>query len=104
VVGAGWKGLEGAVHGGRGSKSLAGGGVACWGRIPVIFGSGRTCEHARRYGRGLGLLYKHGAVHGRPWTSERAWACTGERGCANRREQGVSDTVEHVELLLLPEF
>jgi hypothetical protein len=70
----------------------------------VILGLGRTCEHVGRYGRGLGLLYRHGAVHGRPWTGERARACTGERGCAHRREPGVSATVEHVEPLLLPEF
>jgi hypothetical protein len=83
---------------------LAGDGTACSGQIPVIFGSGRTCERAGRYGRGSGLLYRHGAVHGRPWTGERAWACTGERGCANGRELGVSATVEHVELLPLPKF
>jgi hypothetical protein len=104
VVGADWKRLEGAGHGGRGSESLAGGGAACLGRIPVIFGSGRTCEHTRRYGRGSGLLYRHGAVHGRPWTGERARACIGERGCANGREPGVLAMVEHVESLLLPEF
>jgi hypothetical protein len=44
----------------------------------MIFGSDRTCERAR--------------------------ACTGERGCANGRELGLSATVEHVEPLLLPEF
>jgi hypothetical protein len=43
-------------------------------------------------------------VHGRSWTDERETACTGESGCANGREPGVSATVEHVELLLLPEF
>jgi hypothetical protein len=104
VVGAAWTRLEEAGHGGRGSESLAGGGAACSGRILVIFGSSRTCERAGRYGRGSGLLYRHGAVHGWLWTSERARACTGERGCANGREPGVSATVEHVELLLLPEF
>jgi hypothetical protein len=88
VVGAAWKRLEGAGHGGRGSKSLAGGGAACSGRIPVIFGSGMTCEHAGRYGQGSGLVYRHGTVHERPWTGERARACTGERGCANGREPG----------------
>jgi hypothetical protein len=41
---------------------------------------------------------------GRSWTGERARACTGERGCANEHEKGVSATVEHVEPLLLPEF
>ena len=85
-------------------KSLAGGGAACSGQIPVISGLGKTCEHAGRYGRGSGLLYRHGAVHGWPWTGERAWACTGERGCANGREPGVSATVEHVESLPLPKF
>ena len=55
-----------------------------------------------RYDRGLGLLYRHGAVHGRLWTSERARACTGECGCANGCEPGVSATVEHVEPLLCP--
>jgi hypothetical protein len=78
--------------------------VACSGRILVIFGLGRTCERAGRYDRGSGLLYRHGAVHGRPWIGERARACTGERGCANGRESGVSATVEHVEPLLMPEF
>jgi hypothetical protein len=51
-----------------------------------------------------GLLYRHGAVHGQSWTGERARACTAERGCANRREPGVSATVEHVEPLLLAKF
>jgi hypothetical protein len=83
---------------------MAGGGAACSGRIPVIFGSGRTCEHARRYGRGSGLLYRHRAAHERPWTGERARACTGESVCANGREPGVSATVEHVEPLPLPKF
>jgi hypothetical protein len=96
--------LEGAGHGGRGLESLASGGAACSRQIPVIFGSGRTCERAGRYGRGSGLIYRHGAMHGRPWTSERARACTGERGRANGREPGVSATVEHMEPLLLPEF
>jgi hypothetical protein len=99
-----WTRLEGAGHGGRGSESLAGGGAACSGQILVMFGSGRTCERAGRYGRGSGLLYRHGAVHGRPWTDERARACTGERGRANVREPRVSATVEHVEPLLLLEF
>jgi hypothetical protein len=72
AVGAAWKRLEGAGHGGRGSESLAGGGAACSGRIPVIFGSGMTCERAGRYGRGSGLVYRHGAVHERLWTGERA--------------------------------
>jgi hypothetical protein len=104
VVSAAWKRLEGAGHGGRGSESFAGGGAACSGRIPVIFGSDRTCERTGRYGRGSGLLYRHDVVHGWPWTGERTRACTGERGCANGREPGVSATVEHVEPLLLPEF
>jgi hypothetical protein len=99
-----WTRLEGAGHGGRGSESLAGGGTACSGQIPVISGLGKTWEHAGRDGRGSGLLYRHGAVHGWPWTDERAWACTGERGCANGREPGVSATVEHVEPLPLPKF
>ena len=55
-------------------------------------------------GRGLGRLYRHDAVHGRPWTGERAWACTGSRGCANGREPEVSATVEHVFPLPLPLF
>jgi hypothetical protein len=100
-VGAAGTRLEGAGHGGQGSESLAGGGAVCSGRIPVIFGSGRTSERAGRYGRGSGLLYRHGAAHGRPWTGERTRACTGERGCANGREPGVSTTVEHVEPLPL---
>jgi hypothetical protein len=104
VVGAAWTRLEGAGHGGRGSESLAGGGAACSGRIPVIFGLGRTCEHAGRYGRGSVLLYRHGAAHRRSWTGERARACTGERGCANGREPGVSATIEHVEPFPLPMF
>jgi hypothetical protein len=102
--GAAWKRLEGAGHGGRGSEGLVGGGAACSGRIPAIFGLGRTCERVGRYDRGSGLLYRHNAVHGRLWTCERARVCTGERGCANGREPGVSATVEHVEPLLLPEF
>ena len=51
-----------------------------------------------------GRLYRHGAVHRRSWTSERARACTGRRGCANGREPEVSATVEHVCPMLLPEF
>jgi hypothetical protein len=70
----------------------------------VIFGLGRTCERAGRYGQGSGLLYRHSAVHGRSWTGERSWACTGERGSANGHEPGVSAMVEHVEPLLLPKF
>jgi hypothetical protein len=70
----------------------------------MIFGSGRTFERAGRYGQGSGLLYRHGAVHGRAWTDERARACTGERGCTNGCEPGVSATVEHVEPLPLPKF
>jgi hypothetical protein len=103
-VGAAWTRLKGAGHGGRGSESLAGGGAARSGQIPVISGLGKTCEHAGRYGRGSGLLCRHGAVHGRPWTGEHARACARERGCANGREPGVSATVEHVELLPLPKF
>jgi hypothetical protein len=49
---------------------------------------GQDLERAGRYGRGLGLLYRHSAVH----------------GCAYWREPGMSATVEHVELLLLSEF
>jgi hypothetical protein len=85
-------------------KSLAGGGASCSGQISVISGLGKTCEHAGRDGRGSRLLYRHGAVHGRPWTDERARACVGERGCANGGEPGVSATVEHVEPLPLPKF
>jgi hypothetical protein len=96
--------LEGAGHGGRGSESLAGDGVACLGQIPVISGLGKICEHEGRDGRGSGLLYRHGAVHRRPWTGERARARTGERRCAKGRELGVSATVEHVEPLPLPKF
>jgi hypothetical protein len=57
------------------------------------------CSEARP-----GRLYRHGAVHGRPWTGERARACTGRRGCANGREPEVSATVEHVCPMLMPEF
>ena len=59
---------------------------------------------AGRSGARLGGLYRHGAVHGRSWTGERARAGAGERGCANGRELGVSATVEHVEPLPLPKF
>jgi hypothetical protein len=70
----------------------------------VISGLGKTCEHAGRDGRGSGLLYRHGAVHRRPWNGERARACAGECGSANGHEPGVSATVEHVEPLPLPKF
>jgi hypothetical protein len=46
-------------------------------------------------GQGLGRLYRHGAVHGRPWTGERARACTRRRGArtgVNRRCQPRSNT------------
>jgi hypothetical protein len=102
--GVAWARLEGAGHGGRGLESLAGGGAACSGQIPVISGLGKTCEHAGRDGRGSGLLYRRGAVHRQPWTGERARAVAGERGCSNGREPGVSATVKHVELLPLPKF
>jgi hypothetical protein len=46
----------------------------------------------------------HSAVHGRPWTDERARACTERRGCANGREPEVSAMVEHVCPLPLPMF
>jgi hypothetical protein len=49
-VGAAWKRLEGASHGGRGSESLVGGGAACSVQISVIFGLGKTCERAGRDG------------------------------------------------------
>jgi hypothetical protein len=103
VTGAAWKRLEGVGRSGRGSGGLAGGGAACSRQSQVNFGSSRT-ESAGRYSRGLGLLYRHGAVHGRSWIGERTQVCTAGRGCANWREPGVSATVEHVEPLLLPEF
>jgi hypothetical protein len=65
---------------------------------------GQDYERAGRYGRGLGLLYRHGAVHERSWTGEGVRVCTDGRGCANWRESGVSAAVEHVEPLLLPVF
>jgi hypothetical protein len=52
----------------------------------------------------LGLLYRHGAVHGRAWTGVGARACTAGRGCANWRELGVSAAIEHVAPLFLREF
>jgi hypothetical protein len=70
----------------------------------VISYLGKSGERAGMNGRGLGRLYRHGAVHGRPWTGERALACTGRRGCANGREPEVSATVEHVCPLPLPKF
>jgi hypothetical protein len=65
---------------------------------------GQDSEHAGRYDRGLGLLYRHDMMHGRSWTGKRARACTAGRGCTNWREPDVSATVEHVKPLLLPEF
>jgi hypothetical protein len=79
MVGVAWARLEGAGHGGRGLESLAGGGAARLGQILVISGLGKTCEHAGRDGRGSGLLYRHGAVHRRPWTGERARGRWGAR-------------------------
>jgi hypothetical protein len=70
----------------------------------VISDLGKSGERAGMNGRGLGRLYRHGAVHGQSWTGERARACTGRRGCANGREPGVSTTVEHVCSLPLPKF
>jgi hypothetical protein len=72
VVGAAWKRLEGAGHCGRGSESLAGDGAACSGRIPAIFGLGRTSERAGRYGQGSGGFI--GTAR-----------CTGGRGPASAR-------------------
>jgi hypothetical protein len=68
--------------------------------VELWFGQDR--ERVGRYGRGLGLLYRHGVVHERSWTGEGAWACTAGCGCANWREPGVSAAVKHVEPLLLP--
>jgi hypothetical protein len=70
----------------------------------VISDLGKSGERTGMNGRGLGRLYRHGVVHGRPWTGERARACTGRRGCANGREPEVSATVEHVCPLPLPKF
>jgi hypothetical protein len=61
----------------------------------VIFGSGRTCERAGRYGRGSGLLYRHGAVHGRPGPASargRALGSAGARMGVNRGCQPRSNT------------
>jgi hypothetical protein len=99
-----WKWLEGAGRGGRGSGGLADGGAACSRQSLVNLGSGRTESARGSTAEALGLLYSHGAVHGRSWTGEHARACTAGRGCANWREPGVSATVQHVEPLLLPEF
>jgi hypothetical protein len=52
---------------------MAGGGAACSRRSPANLGSGRTWERAGRYGRGLGMLYRHGAVHWGARVHERAW-------------------------------
>jgi hypothetical protein len=65
---------------------------------------GQDRERAGEYDRGLGLLYRHSAVHGRAWTDVGARACTAGRGCANWRESGVSAAIEHVASLFLPEF
>ena len=43
---------------------------------------------AGRSGARLGRLYRHGAVHGRSWTGERARACTGRRGARTGVNRG----------------
>ena len=65
---------------------------------------GQDRERAGEYDRGLGLLYRHSAVHGRAWIGGGAWACTTGHGCANWREPDLSATIEHVASMFLPEF
>jgi hypothetical protein len=100
-LGRGWRELATATEAWKAWRAVA---RRARGKFLVISGLGKTCEHARRDGQGSGLLYRHGAVHRRPWTGERARACTEERGCANGREPRVSAMVEHVEPLPLPKF
>jgi hypothetical protein len=70
----------------------------------VSSGLGRTESARGSTVEALGLLYRHGAVHGRAWTGVGARACTAGRGCAHWHEPGVSAAIEHVAPLFLPEF
>jgi hypothetical protein len=70
AVGAAWTRLEGAGHGGQGSESLAGGGAACSGQFPVIFGSAGLVS-----ARG-GMVEARGCFIG-------TTRCTGGRGPAS---------------------
>jgi hypothetical protein len=70
----------------------------------VNSGLGRTECAWGSTAEALGLLYRHGALHGRAWIGGGAWACTAGHGCANWREPGLSATIEHVASMFLPEF
>jgi hypothetical protein len=70
----------------------------------VNSGLGRTESVRGSTAEALGLLYRHGAVHRRAWTSVGARLCSVGRGCANWREPGVSATIKHVASMFLPEF
>jgi hypothetical protein len=87
-LGGGWSGLATvaeALAAMAGGIELAGAkerGLAGEGERGVKWGAPRR-------------LYRHGAVHGRPWTGERARVCTGRRGARtgmNRRCQPRSNT------------
>jgi hypothetical protein len=65
---------------------------------------GRTKSARGSTTEALGLLYRHGAVHGRVWTNGGARACSAGRGCTNWREPSMSAAIEHVASMFLPEF
>jgi hypothetical protein len=79
---------------------VAGGGAACSRRSSVNFVLGKAWEHAGRYGRGLGLLYRHGEGEG-AW---RTWPDAGASAHAGWANAGVPTSIEHVCAFILPEF
>jgi hypothetical protein len=87
-LGGGWSGLAtvaealAAMAGGIGLAGAKERGLAGEGECGVKWGA-------------PGRLYRHGAVHGRSWTGERARACTRRRGArtgVNQRCQPRSNT------------
>jgi hypothetical protein len=95
-LGGGWSGLATVAEA---LVAMAGGIELAGAKERGLAGEG---ERGVKWAR-LGRLYRHDAVHGRPWTGERAgvhW----EARCANGREPEVSATVEHVCPLPLPMF
>jgi hypothetical protein len=99
-AGATWTRLERAGRGGRGLGSGWGGGAACSRRSPVNFILGKAWERAGRYGRCLGLLYRHSEGEG----AQQTWPDTVASARAGWANAGVPTKVEHVCVFILPEF
>jgi hypothetical protein len=79
---------------------VAGDDAACSRQSPVNFGLGKAWERAGRYGRGLGLLYRHGEGEARDGL-DQTLGRSARVGWANA---GVPTRVEHVCGFILPEL